>query len=109
MYQPKVKLIFLQPPFWLNPKIIVGFTGDTVVKNLPANARDAGYMGFILRCVQEPGMSLAPHPTEDVRVREIKPFLYPTTISLKVIIWEKFGWKVDWETEGLFFKHSVSP
>ena len=60
-------------------------------------------------CVQEPGMSLAPHPTEDVRVREIKPFLYPTTISLKVIIWEKFGWKVDWETEGLFFKHSVSP
>lgn len=55
-------------------------------------------------CVQESGMSLAPHPTEDVRVREIKPFLYPTIISLKVIIWEKFGWKVDWETEGLFFK-----
>ena len=55
MYQPKVKLIFLQPPFWLNPKIIVGFTGDTVVKNLPANARDAGYMGFILRPGRCPG------------------------------------------------------
>ena len=54
-------------------------------------------------CVQEPGMSLDPHPTETVRVREIKPLLYPTTISLKVIIWEKFGWRVDQETEGLFF------
>ena len=42
MYQPKVKLIFLQPPFWLNPKIIVGFTGDTEVKNPPGNARDTG-------------------------------------------------------------------
>ena len=47
MYQPKVKLIFLQPPFWLNPKIIVGFTGDTEVKNPPGNARDTGDMDFI--------------------------------------------------------------
>ena len=39
--------------------------------------------------------TLAPYPTENVRVREIKPFLYPTTISLKAIIWEKFGWKVE--------------
>ena len=35
--------------------VFLGFPSGSVVKNLPANARDAGYMGFILRPGRCPG------------------------------------------------------
>ena len=40
----KKKKNYLAIRYWLNK----GFPSDTVVKNLPANARDAGNMGSIL-------------------------------------------------------------
>lgn len=51
-----------------------------------------------------PGTPLAPHPTESVRAKEVKPWLYPAVISPRAIIWGKLSRGVDQEREGLFFK-----